>query len=136
MKKNMVDSKVTLNGMTPFDLFLILFLLVLSAGLIVRSGFSSTRQEVSNKTAVIHCNGEEIRRINLGKDAEFELLGGRMRVISKDGRIRIAHSDCPENICIHAGWIRFASEVLVCVPNKIVVEIIADTDPVVDAVVF
>lgn len=53
MKKNTAESRVALNGMTPFDLFLILFFLLLSVGLIVRNGFSNTRQEISRKTSVL-----------------------------------------------------------------------------------
>ena len=136
MEKKTTDSRVALSGITPFDLFLILLLLMLSTGLIVRSGFSSTQREASDKTAVIHCSGEVINRIDLGKNTTFDLLGGRMKLVSKDGQIRIAHSDCPGNTCVHAGWIKSAGETLVCVPNQVVVEIITDEDPVVDAVVF
>ncbi len=122
--------------MTPFDLFLILLLLALSTTLIVKGGFSSVRNKAYCKAAVVHHGGKEIKRINLKENSTFTILGGRMQIISKDGKIRIAHSDCPENTCVHAGWIQSAGEALVCVPNQVVIEIITDTDPMVDAVVF
>ena len=136
MEKNAIDSKIALSGVMPFDLLLIVILLVLSTGLIIRSGFSGVRREAFGATAVVHRAGSEVMRIDLGSDGTFDLPGGRVRIVSKEGRVRIARSDCPQNTCVHAGWIGSAGETLVCVPNQLVIEIVTDTEPEVDAVVF
>ena len=131
-----MEYKAALSGTTPFDLFIVFFLLLLSVGIVTRTAFSNTGWNTSENTAVIYSDGKELRRIHLGENSEYGLLEGRMAAVVKDGKIRIEKSDCPGNVCVHAGWIHSPGETLMCVPNRIVVEIIADTGPEVDAVVF
>lgn len=35
-------------------------------------------------------------------------------------------ADCPDKLCVHQGYISRVGEVLVCIPNKVVVEIKSD----------
>ena len=37
--------------------------------------------------------------------------------------VRVLNSNCPRQICRHAGTITQPSQTLVCVPNKVLVEI-------------
>jgi len=47
-----------------------------------------------------------------------------MRIeIKADKGARILDSDCPAKICVHTGWIRMPGETIVCLPNKILLEI-------------
>lgn len=49
-----------------------------------------------------------------------------------DGKIRISSSSCPCKTCVNMGWTDSSS--LVCVPNGIIVEPVADTGSRIDAV--
>jgi len=42
--------------------------------------------------------------------------------------VRIEASHCPQKICVHSGAIRRSGELLVCVPNRVVVRINGGTE--------
>lgn len=52
--------------------------------------------------------------------------------ITKDG-VYMKEADCPDKLCVHSGIINKAGQSLVCLPNKIIVEI-TDARTAVDAV--
>ena len=39
------------------------------------------------------------------------------------GQIRMSQASCPDQICIHTGWIETDALPIVCLPNRIVIEI-------------
>ncbi|MCP4353717.1 MAG: NusG domain II-containing protein, partial [Desulfobacterales bacterium] len=54
---------------------------------------------------------------------------------TKQGGIRIKKSDCPRQICVNTGWIKTPGRIIVCVPNKILIEIKSEKPLFLDAVV-
>jgi len=46
----------------------------------------------------------------------------------KDGAICFYSSTCRDKICIHAGDLRWPGQAAACLPNKVVVRIIATKD--------
>jgi len=49
---------------------------------------------------------------------------------------RILRASCPHGICVRRGWVRREGEVVVCVPNRLVLTIVGGEEPSdVDAVV-
>ena len=46
-----------------------------------------------------------------------------------DGRrVRISHSDCPGQDCVHTGWIDEAGEQIICLPNKLIISLVGEQD--------
>ena len=82
-----------------------------------------------NKTAKIYRNGEIIREINLDtltEPIEFEITdesGHKNAVRAEKGRIRITSADCPDKVCVNMGWIENGVVPIVCLPNKVTIEI-------------
>ncbi|NLP46870.1 MAG: NusG domain II-containing protein [Epulopiscium sp.] len=55
----------------------------------------------------------------------------------QSGRIRFIESSCPDQVCVHTGWINEAGSIAVCLPNMISIEIIqAQQTKEVDDVVY
>ena len=88
-----------------------------------------------NKTAKIYQNGEVIREIaidTLTEPIEFEITnesGHKNAVRAEKGRIRITSADCPDKVCVNQGWIENGVVPIVCLPNKVTIEITgADSD--------
>jgi hypothetical protein len=52
----------------------------------------------------------------------------------EDGRICILESDCPDQVCVHTGWLTRAGQSAVCAPNRIAV-VVRGAGAEVDAVV-
>ena len=104
---------------------ILILIVILSAGaLVLRGALTSCK-----KTAVIYQNGEIIREIDLDKvdePMEFTITGDNGQtneVRAENGRIRITSASCPDKICVHQGWIENGVVPIVCLPNKVTIEI-------------
>ena len=42
----------------------------------------------------------------------------------RQGRVRVLSSPCPEHICMNTGWISKTGQIIVCMPNRIVVRLV------------
>lgn len=63
-------------------------------------------------------------------DVEYE---GRANTIQVEGgRIRVLEAECPDQTCVHMGWLASAAPI-VCLPNHLVIEYVQDQE--LDAVV-
>ncbi|NPV53348.1 MAG: NusG domain II-containing protein [Firmicutes bacterium] len=49
--------------------------------------------------------------------------GGYALLEMRDGKIRIAESNCPEQVCVRTGWISRPGQSIICVPNRVMVYI-------------
>ena len=86
---------------------------------IIVSSLFVYKKGVKSDCAVIEYNGKS-ENISLNKDRVFTLENGIVIEV-KDGKIRVKDSDCPQKICVKHGWLRFASDVIVCLPNKTII---------------
>lgn len=60
--------------------------------------------------------------------------GDITNVIEVDGKsVRFASSNCPDQVCVHAGTLTRAGQMAVCLPTRVVVRLIGE-DTTVDAV--
>ena len=53
---------------------------------------------------------------------EIEYEGRINRVQIESGRIRVLEADCPDNTCVHMGWLRSGTLPIVCLPNHLIIE--------------
>ena len=49
-------------------------------------------------------------------------------------RIRIAHSGCPNQDCVHIGWVSRSGGQIVCLPNRLVISVSGSDAPEVDGI--
>ncbi|SDB09713.1 NusG domain II-containing protein [Eubacterium oxidoreducens] len=49
-------------------------------------------------------------------------------VIIQDGYVSMEEADCPDQLCVEQGKIHLANESIICLPNKVVVEILENGD--------
>ena len=69
---------------------------------------------------------EKIAKYPLSKNARYELEGshlGKNTLIIEDGKAYISEANCPDKQCVKQGKIERTGEMLVCLPNRIVVKI-------------
>lgn len=105
---------------------LILILLVLAIGIVGFFGIEFYKSKTTlHGEAVIYVDGTEVGRYPLHKDNRIEIKGknGTNYLVIQDGKAWIEEADCPDRICILRGKIDKNGETVVCLPNKIVVEI-------------
>lgn len=74
-------------------------------------------------TAEVTVAGRVVMELDLQEDAVYPLEGEgfKMLVQVQDGAVRVAESDCEEQICVLTGWVRSRGGLIVCAPNRVVV---------------
>ena len=70
-------------------------------------------------------NGEVFGQYPLDTDAEIRIGDGESYnlFIIKDGSAEIAEASCPDKLCVNQGKISFDGQSIICLPNKVVVEV-------------
>ncbi|MCD6327781.1 NusG domain II-containing protein [bacterium] len=70
--------------------------------------------------------GECAYRAPLSKDFTFEAIGplGPTTVVCQDGSVFVSESCCPNKTCVKMGKASTCGQIIVCVPNQIVVRIV------------
>ena len=101
-----------------------------------------TREEGAR--AVVTRETEEgtviVADLPLSEDTEMEIEGpdgDRNYLVIRDGAAYITEANCPDRICVESyrSGIRYDGETIICLPHKLVVEIVGGDAPDVDNVV-
>jgi len=109
---------------SPGDILIVLVVVALSVFLIAQSvvGAGGNNDLVIRVTA----NGEEVLVRQLGEDhEELTVRGfeGDSYLEISGGKVRMIDSACPDKLCVKSGWISRQGESIVCLPNRVVIEI-------------
>lgn len=90
---------------------------------------------VAGETVVVVAPAGE-QRYSLSQETAFTVDGKNGIVLSieiDDGRVRVAHSGCPDQVCVHSGWLSQSGQTAACVPAGVSVRVIGGS-PKVDGV--
>lgn len=81
--------------------------------------------EPNGRWAIIRLEGQVIERLALHKDRQLVVQGplGETVIEVQQGQVRVVRSPGPQQICVRQGWIQKPGEALICLPNRITVEI-------------
>ena len=78
-------------------------------------------------------DGELFGTYSLEREQEIKINDTNYLMI-KDGQVDMIEADCPDQICVDHKTISRNKETIVCLPNKVVVEIVGGEDAEIDAV--
>lgn len=86
--------------------------------------------------ALVYYDGELIKTIDLSVDSDYVVDGanGDVLINVKGGKIKVSDENSPLHLCSKQGYVDSSYESIVCLPNKIVINISSD-DENYDAVV-
>lgn len=107
------------------DVVLIAVILVLAVAAYVGIKFYQG-MSTEEPMAVVTVDGAEYGRFPLDVDVteKIELPDGAYNIlVVKDGTADITEASCPDGICVNHRAVSRQSETIVCLPNKVVVEI-------------
>lgn len=116
--------------MKKFDLYLASAMLLFAlAWFFINSIFSSKGEKV-----LIFKDNAIIDTISLSDEGIHSINDGNNILMTfeiKDSSVNVISADCPDKLCVHQKAISNNSEMIVCLPNKIVLEIDEDasSDP-------
>jgi hypothetical protein len=103
------------------DALLVLVLLAMPGWALWRGRTRGPAAEVR----VVHA-GKLVGVYPLNKDRVFSVSCDHpddVKIEINSGRVRVLESDCPKGICRHAGWISAPGRSIVCIPNRLVIEL-------------
>ena len=78
-------------------------------------------QKGSHQTIRITVDGEEFGTYTLAKDQIIKINDTNVCEI-KDGSVRMTWANCPDQLCIHQRAVDENGGMIVCLPNRIVIE--------------
>ena len=104
------------------DLILIIFLLIMTSVVGVIIFF--TKHE--GKQVVVSVDGVVTDIYSVEDDGIYEIEGyngGHNILMIKDGAAYMSEASCPDHLCMGMGKISHAGQSIICLPNRVVVEI-------------
>lgn len=109
---------------------------VIAAAILVIWFCFQTREDAVGGQAVVTIDGEEYGSYPLDTDQEIPIYIDGVQtniLIISDGAADMTEADCPDQICVNHASISKEHETIVCLPNKVVVEIESAEDSGLDA---
>lgn len=114
-----------MNKQTKILTGVLVVLVLLSAGVLLWRKLTPQPAQI----AKISQKGQVLQEIDLTQVEEpysFVIEGedGALNTVQVEpGRICISEASCPDQICVHQGWISDGSEPIVCLPNQVIIQI-------------
>ena len=73
--------------------------------------------------AIVQIDGETEFELDLAQEGSWDFSIGNYHytIIVKNEGIKIAKSDCPDQVCVRTGFINQGGQSIICLPSKLVV---------------
>lgn len=107
------------------DIILVVVILIVAATGI----FLLNSLKTEGTFAVVKIDGVEVGRYLLSENTEKVIKtegDGKNTLVIQDGKVFIEDANCPDKICEGHNKISYTGETIVCLPHKVVIEIVAD----------
>lgn len=127
----MTQSKVH-NFLKKYRIDIIVVASLLALSLLILLMISLTK--VEGAYAEITVDGNTIGKYSLAIDNTYSLNGGTNTLVIQNGEAYIRDSNCPDHICENTGKIKHVGQTIICLPNRLTVTIIGESDEAVDFV--
>jgi hypothetical protein len=82
-------------------------------------------------------DGAAVATFSLTEDREWLIDGvdgGTNSLVIQQGKVWLEEASCPDHLCVKQGTIQYAGESIICLPNKVVVEITGEDELALDGV--
>ena len=86
---------------------------------------------------LVSVDGAEYKKLSLDDEGEYEIDGfneGKNVIVIEKGEAKIIEANCPDGLCMSQKPISADGETICCLPNRVFIEVISDTDKEVDAI--
>ncbi|MDX9872679.1 MAG: NusG domain II-containing protein [Clostridia bacterium] len=94
-------------------------------GLLLFFGRGFFFEQPDKPQAVVKVQGETVLTVDLneGESKTYTVQGsyGPVLVETSGRQVRAAQATCPDQICVHQGWIHSPGQSVICVPNEMVI---------------
>lgn len=114
------------------DIIVSLSLLIISIVMAITIANTNNNKTYDGKYLRVEKDSKILYELPLDEDREIELdEGGKYnKIIIKDGKAFMKEANCRDQICVHMRPIKEMGETIICLPNRVFLEII---DPMSDS---
>ena len=113
-----------------YDIGLIAVIIIINTFIILYGGRNAVKQ--NSKIAYIYSDnklyGEYVLTDTVKEEIKIESDTGYNILHIEDGQIWIHDASCPDKICISQGKISYDGEIIVCLPNKMLIKIVDNNE--------
>ena len=113
-----------------FDIGLIAIIIIVNVFFILYGG--NNAMKINNKIAYVYSNntlvGEYVLTDDVKDEFKIESETGYNILHIEDGQIWIHDASCPDRVCISQGKISYDGEIIVCLPNKMLIKIVDNNE--------
>jgi len=82
---------------------------------------------------IVSIDGNEYGSYMLSEEQDIDINGTNLLVI-RDGKADMTQADCPDKLCVHQKAVSKEGETIVCLPNKVVVEVTGADESELDSI--
>ena len=102
---------------------IVLFVILLAFGIALSA--ASLVSGTTGQKVQVEVDGKPYGVYSLSENQTIEIKenGHTNKITIKDGTVQMAYSDCKNQICVNDGEISMTNQSIVCLPNKVMVEI-------------
>lgn len=103
------------------DIILVIIIISISLVFLIINNINNKK----GTEARVYYNNKLIKKIDLSIDNTYNVKGynGNVKIKVKDGKIKVEEEKSPLHLCSKKGYISKQHETIICLPNKIVIEI-------------
>ncbi|MBR1376817.1 MAG: NusG domain II-containing protein [Bacilli bacterium] len=109
--------------MNKYDIILTLIILIIGITIFCLFKIGNNNP----KEAIVYYDGDIVLKIDLSdhelRTYTIEGFNGDVVIETIDGKIRVVEEESPKHLCSIQGYISTSYESIICLPNKVVVEI-------------
>ena len=104
------------------------FIFILSVLLVLAVSFPIIKNSAKDGNTVrITVDGKVFAEKSLSENCEIQINGTNTAVI-EDGAVYMKDASCPDKLCMHQGKAYDSSKKIICLPNKVVIEVIKKSE--------
>ncbi|MDD3172830.1 MAG: NusG domain II-containing protein [Herbinix sp.] len=115
------------------DFILVGAVIIICLGVLIF--INATKKEGSK--VIITIDGEVYDTLYLNEDTSYTIKGekGAYNTFEiKDGYVNMLDASCPDKLCVKQKDIHYNHETIVCLPNKVVIEVVGGEDDDIDMI--
>lgn len=111
------------SAIKSMDIVIVLLIFMLGSVMLIYNLMMLSRIEPSAKlVVVVSRNLKEIHRFDLKENRIVDIEDyGKLSI--KSGKVKVLAASCRDKICVHTNEIKHEGEAIICLPNKIIIEI-------------
>ena len=88
--------------------------------------------KVEGAYAEVTIDGTVVGKYSLSSDGVYTLNDGTNVLTIKNGEAFMSYSQCPDHTCENTGKIKYVGQTIVCLPNRLTISIVGQSDDHVD----